>query len=60
MTKKHPPNLTNVINQNFHHSAYLICSVQIISAMIVGLYEIPLSTRNFNVGISVTSISTLE
>ena len=50
----------DVINQKLHHSSYLICSVQIISTRIDGVYEIPLSTRNFDVGISVTSISPLE
>ena len=50
----------DVINQKLHHSAYLICSVQIISIRIDDVYEIPFSTRNFNVGISVTSISPLE
>ena len=46
--------------KKLHHSACLICSVQIISTRIDGVYEVPLSTRNFDVDISVTSISPLE
>ena len=61
LTKKTSSKLNkDVISQKLYHSAYLTCSVQIIFTKIDGVYEIPLSTRNFSVGISVTFISPLE
>ena len=37
----------DVIIQKLYHSAYLICSVQIVSIRIDGIHQISFSTRNF-------------
>ena len=50
----------DVINQNLYHCAYLILSVHIISTRIDGVCRIPLSTCNFDMDISLTSISLLN
>ena len=50
----------DVTNQKLYHSAYLIYSVQAISTRIDGAFEIPISTSNPHMDISVTSICPLE
>ena len=61
LTKKTSSKLDkDVVNQKLYHSAYLTCSVQTISTRIDGVYKIPLSTCNFSMSISATSISPLE